>query len=151
LTPTEFFFDAVPSSLTIYDYNNVQIGVFDLLSGGGTLNNDFGPSNGQITANFVARDLTAGYWFTDATGTTDLSQYTLTKSSPILTLGFATTNATIVSGTENYDNLGRLESFKVGNNGQFRLAIVPEPGTMLLLGMGLLGLAGVSRKKFFKK
>ena len=36
------------------------------------------------------------------------------------------------------------------SNGDTPLA-TPEPATLILLGSGLLGLAGVGRKKFFKK
>ena len=40
--------------------------------------------------------------------------------------------------------LSHFEGFSTGG------APVPEPSTMLLLGTGLLGLAGFSRKKFRK-
>lgn len=37
--------------------------------------------------------------------------------------------------------------FTGGTGDDFQLGVVPEPTTMLLLGVGLIGLAGISRKK----
>jgi hypothetical protein len=38
-------------------------------------------------------------------------------------------------------------SFFVGNNGQFKLAEVPEPGSLALFGIAMLGAGVVSRKR----
>lgn len=41
--------------------------------------------------------------------------------------------------------------FGIFNHGDLELSAVPEPATMLLLGIGLLGFAGLGRKKIFTK
>jgi len=46
-----------------------------------------------------------------------------------------------------WDDKGAISHVSLYGTGQS----VPEPATMLLLGTGLIGLAGIGRKKFFKK
>jgi len=141
--------------------NGALIGQFTLLSGGGMLNNYLPVSNGMINAVFVANWLESGYWF-DALGR-DLSQWTITSgSAPILTLGLVTTNASVstpnstlineydewigLPGGSSYSN-NSPSYFFVSNGGQFRVDVIPEPTSLLLIGSGLLGLAGIGIRR----
>jgi len=65
----------------------------------------------------------------------------------------------LVDGTIDFNsNENDLALIAGSNSGQLALAVIPkndvpipEPTTMLLLSAGLIGLAGLGRKKFFKK
>ena len=73
--------------------------------------------------------------------------------------GFALdNNNTLVGSTHNIryttldpNNDGDLDTTALYFQGTMNIKPIPEPATMLLLGSGLIGLAGLGRKKFFKK
>jgi hypothetical protein len=62
-----------------------------------------------------------------------------------------------LAGVKDWDNYSLANSlvvaFSKGGQNYLRrsAAPVPEPGTIVLMGLGLVGLAGVGRKKLFKK
>jgi hypothetical protein len=144
---------------TSNDFYGAEVGTkiasFDLVSGGGTVNADTTPS-GSVDAQFVSSFLLPGYFFDPYGNDIALESY------PIEWL-FAMSNTTASYETGGavsalfkaalLDTFGIIatdsvpRSFFVSNSGEFTIGVVPEPGTFILLGAGLLGLAAIGRRK----
>lgn len=132
------------------------IATFDVLPGGGGLVDASGnpTGNGQVTVNAMADagNIMPGYFFSP--NGTDLSTQSV--------LSFAFTNANPLqqptqmlidevacqyAGDCTVGNTANGRNFFLGTNGQFKLAEVPEPGSLALFGIAMLGAGVVSRKR----
>ncbi|MFC5513889.1 flocculation-associated PEP-CTERM protein PepA [Massilia jejuensis] len=139
-----------------------EIAVFDVMAGGGGLVDASGSplGNGQVTvlARAQAGALDAGYFFRE--NGNDLSMesimaFAFTNANTIESPGdllvdevacdFAGFTGVGCNGTDYANSPGR--HFMLGTNGQVKLSEVPEPGSLALFGIGMLGAGVLARRR----
>ncbi len=151
------------STAGVYGANlGTQIAEFTVLAGGGGLVDASGSptNNGQVTvlAKAAPGALAEGYFFRE--NGKDLSlesilSFAFTNANTVgqptgnlvseVACQFAGFNGAGCNGGTYSNTPGQY--FFVGNNGQFKLAEVPEPGSLALFGIAMLGAGVISRKR----
>jgi hypothetical protein len=136
-----------------------EIASFNVLAGGGGEVDASGSpiNNGQVSVLAQATQMDAGYFFRgngDDLSLEDIMAFAFTNAN---TVGSPTGN--LVSevacqyagftgnGCNGSTYANTAGAFFVSNNGQFKLAEVPEPGSLALFGIAMLGAGFVSRKR----
>lgn len=143
--------------------NGTLLATLSVLPGGGGLVDPNGNpvSNGIVTLLSEFTYMAPDTWFMpngSPMGLTDTVAFAFTNANPISNPTTTAVREIICEGAgvtpgatdcttgTGYVNVAQDYVF-VSNNGQFKLNTIPEPGSLALIGLGMLGLAFASRRK----